>query len=46
MIAPDGHAGKVAISRGSKPRRHLTDTSRDFIKMPKFEQSPAKLEWE
>jgi hypothetical protein len=46
MIAPDGRAGKGAISRSSEPRRHLTDTSRNIIKMPKFEQSPAKLEWE
>jgi hypothetical protein len=46
MIAPDEGVGKGAISRSGEPHGRLTYTSRSIIKMPKFEQPPAKLEWE
>src|SRR5690242_6366921 len=46
MIAPDGVSGKGAISRSSEPTRTAHAHVRNIIKMPKFEQPPAKLEWE
>jgi len=44
MIAPDERAGKGAVSRSSEARGRFTHTSRNIIKMPKFEQPRAKLE--